>query len=461
MNEELHEYSDFERDANSAAGQDADQTSRGRSAGETGPAKQRRPYRGRHDGSIHFDAKRGFWRGSIMLEGKRYQFSGKTEASVKRQIADKRKEFYDWSLTEPNRLTVQQVVMDWLENVVKKRRRPSTYSQYESPLRVYFLPRFGSKPVRAVDIRTLERFYAELEEGQVTPHFKLKPDGTPWRGRKTQGGALSPKSIRNLHTAIHAAFARAVRHRRIPRNPADGVELPTLPRRRRFDLDVEDIQRLLHRSKTENDPNYALWVFLAHTGLRIGEALALRWANVDLAGGWFFVEEDLERGGEIGDPKTEAGEREIPLTSAALEALRDHREEQDDLKRLLGAAYDDRDLVFPTATGRPNSERNALRSLKRLAKRARIEVAVTLHDFRRMTASILVTSGVDITTAASILGHKRASVLLDIYAKALRAPKRAAAEKVQAVLHAAPAAESERAGHALPAPPKRPRTIRP
>ena len=60
-----------------------------------------------------------------------------------------------------------------------------------------------------------------------------------------------------------------------------------------------------------------------------------------------------------------------------------------------------------------------------------------LHDFRRPTARLLVAGGVDIVTAAAILGHKRASVLLDVYAKALRAPKRAAADKLQAVLYPA------------------------
>ena len=57
-----------------------------------------------------------------------------------------------------------------------------------------------------------------------------------------------------------------------------------------------------------------------------------------------------------------------------------------------------------------------------------------------MCASLLVASGVDIVTAAAILGHKRASVLLDVYARALRGPKRAAAERLQALLY--PAAPS-------------------
>ena len=66
----------------------------------------------------------------------------------------------------------------------------------------------------------------------------------------------------------------------------------------------------------------------------------------------------------------------------------------------------------------------------RLVMRAKLGFYVTPHDFRRMTASLLVASGVDITTAAAIMGHKRATFLLDVYARALRAPKRAAADKL-------------------------------
>ena len=55
------------------------------------------------------------------------------------------------------------------------------------------------------------------------------------------------------------------------------------------------------------------------------------------------------------------------------------------------------------------------------------------HDFRRVDASLLVASGVDIATTAAILGHRQASVLLDVYARALRGPKRAAAVRLQAL----------------------------
>jgi len=135
-----------------------------------------------------------------------------------------------------------------------------------------------------------------------------------------------------------------------------------------------------------------------------------------------------------GEVKIAAGEREMPMTAALQAALTDWRERQAEYRRLLGAGYEDHDLVFATETGRPGSERNALRALGRACTRADV-ARFSLHDFRRLAASLLVAGGVDIATAAAILGHKRASVLLDVYARALRDPKRAAANKLQAVLY--------------------------
>ncbi len=79
--------------------------------------------------------------------------------------------------------------------------------------------------------------------------------------------------------------------------------------------------------------------------------------------------------------------------------------------------------IAPSAPGRPSE--NSVR-----------DRPLAPQDFRRLTASLLMASGVDIATAAAILGHERASVLLDVYARALRAPKRAAANRLPAALYA-------------------------
>lgn len=319
--------------------------------------------RGNGDGTFYYDQQLQRWRGEILLDGRRRKVSGKTEREVRRKMADLRQDFFSETLTEPHRLTVGAYLNEWLETVVRTRRRLSTYRQYESLLRVHVMPRLGSKRLPDLHPRDLERLYADLEAGVNARAYK-RP------GRALEGPGLAPKSIRSLHAGLRSAFACAVRHRLLRSNPAEAVELPSLSRRSTVAVDPDDVQRLLAHTGTTGDRTHALWCFLANTGLRIGEALALRWANVDLQAGWFTVEEDLDPGGRSGDPKTTASIREMPLTEAALAALREHLAAQQEERGRLAEGYADRDLVFPTATGRPNSERNVLRSLKAAARRA-------------------------------------------------------------------------------------------
>jgi site-specific recombinase XerD len=125
----------------------------------------------------------------------------------------------------------------------------------------------------------------------------------------------------------------------------------------------------------------------------------------------------------------------VPLTASALAALRAHRARQDALRESLEGAYGERGLVFAASTGAPLSARNTLRAFKAAAARAGLPATLTPHDLRRMTASLLVAGGVDVATAAAILGHKNVSVLLDVYAQALRGPKAAAARTLEGALY--------------------------
>lgn len=392
------------------------------------------------DGGLYLDKKRGLWIGELMVGWKpdpknpggrvrdRRKVSAKTQAECRTKLQQLRQDHAGGSLRDPSRETVESFFTDWLERTIKLRRRLSTYTQYRSLITVHVIPRLGSKPLRDVRTKHLDELYRILETEGRRPGYVRKGASD---AMKT---GLAPKTIRGLQVALHSGFERAVRLSLVTRNPADGAELPAVPRKRKMPVDVADVLRLLKHSQLTEDRCWPLWTFLATTGLRIGEALALRWANVDLDTGWFTVMEGIDRSGTIGETKTESGERDIPLTAPGVAALRAQRERQGVDRDLLGADYADQDLVFATSIGTPFYERNVLTYLKRAAKHAAVTEAICLHDLRRMTASLLVAAGVDIVTAAAILGHKNASVLLDVYAQALKAPKRAAAGALERAL---------------------------
>jgi len=123
----------------------------------------------------------------------------------------------------------------------------------------------GLGAVRLRDLTPLmiERFYAERSRTG---------------GRK--GTGLSPKSIRNHHVTLRKALADAERLEVIDRNPAPRAKAPSAVRPQTRTWTTEELGRFLRHAP--NDPLFALWVLLATTGMRQGEAVGLRWSDVDL-----------------------------------------------------------------------------------------------------------------------------------------------------------------------------------
>ena len=118
---------------------------------------------------------------------------------------------------------------------------------------------------------------------------------------------------------VHRMLKDAVRWGRLARNPADAADPPrrSVQARQVQAWDAETLRRFLSECRAADDPLYSLWVFLATTGLRRGEALGLHWADVDLAAARVRIAHTL---GSIkwnvvaGQPKTSAGRRPIALT---------------------------------------------------------------------------------------------------------------------------------------------------
>ena len=163
---------------------------------------------------------------------------------------------------------------------------------------------------------------------------------------------------------------------------------------------------------------------LIFTGLRISEALALRWADVDFESGRIHV-----RGG-----KTENASRSIVLMPALAGRLREHR--------MASRFKAPTDLVFCTSKGHAYSPSNVrTRGLnKALAELVDDEGRVTraaipharLHDLRHTFASVLIGQGFDVTLVADQLGHGDPAITLKVYAK-LFDPERRRDEAVEAL----------------------------
>jgi len=318
----------------------------------------------------------------------------------------------------PTKVTTGAFLEDWLAS---KRLAPSTRKSYEDTIALHLTPAFGSIPLGALAPMMIQRYYTQK-----------------------QNDGLSPASVHLHHRLLRNALGWAVRWGQLARNPAT---LVAPPRRERFAAvvwDEEQVRLFLARAKRES-PYYPLYLTAVLTGMREGELLALRWADLDLALATASVAQTLsrlsgskrqERAAELvfKAPKTAGSRRIVALPSAVVAVLKELREEQKDHRAKFGADYQDNDLVFAQATGRPLHANNVTRRdfypLIAAAKLPRCR----FHDLRHAHVSYLALAGVSPKVAQERLGHATSGFTMDVYTHTLPGMQADAARKVEALL---------------------------
>jgi integrase len=227
---------------------------------------------------------------------------------------------------------------------------------------------------------------------------------------------LSSTTVRHLHAVLHTALVQAVKHGLVARNVCDLVDPPRFASHERRTLTAEEARRFLETAR--GDRFEAIYSLVMTTGLREGELLGLRWRYVDLERGALQVRGNVQRiEGKpvVKEPKNESSARQVLLTKVAVDALRQHRKRQLEERLQVGDAWQDHDLVFPSAIGSPMYAQNFLaRSYFPLRKRAGIP-PVRFHDLRHSAATLLLASGVHPKIVSEILGHSRIAVTMDLY----------------------------------------------
>jgi integrase len=185
------------------------------------------------------------------------------------------------------------------------------------------------------------------------------------------------------------------------------------------------------------DPLEALWILLLGSGLRRGEALALRWDDVDFEDHTVSVTRSLtmEDGGPtMTVPKTKTSTRTISVGPSALDALQAHRRQQAQV-RLAADEWDNSEaLIFTNPTGRRLRPDYVTPRLKKLVAEAGLPW-VKVHGLRHTMASLALQNGVDIATVSQRLGHADTRITAQVYLHGSRETDRAAADALDAALH--------------------------
>jgi integrase len=248
---------------------------------------------------------------------------------------------------------------------------------------------------------------------------RLRPsDVDSWVSR-LKAAELSESTIRQTYTVLRAILDGAVRDDLVARNAAAAVGRPRVSRTEARSLTPEEVRRLLDEA---DKSRYGVLVrFLVQTGLRRGEALALRWSDVDHGGASVRVAGTLSRvrgALVVTEPKTARSRRTVPVSPAVVALLRDHKRRQAEDRLRAGSAWHDLDLVFATEAGGYVDPRNALRAFTKAATAAELGAGVGLHTLRHTAASTMLAAGVPLVTVSEILGHSSVAITGDIYGHA-------------------------------------------
>jgi|Deesub1362A_J573_1020465.scaffolds.fasta_scaffold00364_5 integrase len=229
---------------------------------------------------------------------------------------------------------------------------------------------------------------------------------------------LAPKTVQGIYATLRAAIRRAAADQIIPHDPSAGIRAPRVPRRRRRVLTPAELAAMLDAARPYK--YYIVVRILALTGMRLGEVLGLRWSDVDLDAGTITVRRSIDtrrrRPKPEGDEaKTATSVRTIRLDPETVDLLAGLRR-----ARLAGRVtplhIDDRYVFGPG--DRPLGEYSVRRTLNAALARAGLP-HIRVHDLRHGAGSILVADGVDLATAAALLGHTP-ETLLRVYAHSLR-----------------------------------------
>lgn len=270
---------------------------------------------------------------------------------------------------EPARAAVADVAVRWLAGI-ERSRAPSTYRQYRHTWEHHVAPRIGAMLIAEVRATDLQVWYDELAD------------------------VYAAESVKGVHKVVRGIMGHAVTDGIIRDNPADGRRLPKDRPHQPVAWTPDEARRFL--AHIEPDDDALLYAVLLATGMRMGEALALRWEHVDLEARTLRVVTTLQYtvdGWRIGDaPKTEGSRRVVALPAVAVLALRRQR------------AITDSALVFAEWHGGTREPSTVRARLARLCVAAGVPT-LTPHELRSTASTLMLLAGTPLKVAAAQSGH--------------------------------------------------------
>lgn len=366
--------------------------------------------RGNGEGSVYQRASDGRWLGVATLgyddkgRPRRKTVSATTRAGVVQKLTQLQRQLDDGLPPPDTQMTVAQLFERWHDDGLRHQVARSAADNYKSIADHHIVPHLGRKKV------------VQLTPGDVDRLMSLKMDS-----------GLSVSTVRRIRSVFLQALDQAVRWGSVNRNVARLTRGPKMSRKEGRTLSPVQARKLL--AALAGHRNQALYELMLCTGLRRGEALGLRWDDVDLRAGVVLVRRQLKReGGQLvtADTKTARSRRAVNLPAPMVTSLKAHRARQAAERLALGEAWQDTGYLFTSSVGTPIDPRNLYREFQGICRKAGLG-GWHPHELRHSAASLMLAQGVKLQVVSEVLGHSSIRMTADVYGHILAPDREAAA----------------------------------
>lgn len=371
---------------------------------------------GNGESSIYL-GKDGYWHGRVTVGVKdngrpdRRHVMSKTRVAVAKKVRDLEKKRDSGTVQEAGiRWTVGEWLDHWVEHIAKPSVRENSYSGYEVDVRVHLKPAIGAHKLAKLGPEHLERLYAKM---------------------RASGSAAA--TAHHAHRTIRTALGEAERRGYLVKNPAALAKAPRLEETEVDPFTVEEVQRLMLTAAARR--NSTRWAIALALGLRQGEALGLKWEDIDLEVGAMKIKRGRQRpkwqhgcsgdcghehGGycperlplraETADTKSRAGRRTVGIPDQLVELLKHHRDKQSADRVAAGSLWVEKGYVFTSPTGEPLNPRTDYGEWKRILTTSGLRDA-PLHGARHTAATVLLLLGVPDRAVMGLMGWTKSEMV--------------------------------------------------
>lgn len=322
-------------------------------------------------------------------------------------------------IVEPSSELLSTYLERWLDTVVKSRVSVKTLQSYREITLAYITPHLGGVTLSKLTSEQIQESYNALTDRR-----------------------LSPRTVRYVHSILRSALNQAVKWGLVQHNPVCLVDLPKQPKKEMVALTPAQAAQFMGAivySKWK-----PLFSLLLASGMRPGEALGLKWGDIDFDSGRVQIQRALSRtkaGWSLVEPKTSRSRRSVPLPASVIDDLREHQ------ALAMSVAHKDKEftdhgLVFANDKGEPPCVRSINnRHFKPILLASNLPI-IRIYDLRHTCATLLLSAGINPKIVAERLGHASITLTLDTYSHVLPDMQTAATDKLEAMLFGESAAKA-------------------